>query len=426
MPPAAALWGARGVKPVYYINPARYRELFARLKAIGRDRAGAMQRVAWGEDELTARRWLAEFLAGEGLTVTVDGAGNVWGEWVTAPGRPYLVMGSHLDTVPGGGAYDGALGVVGAVEALLSVRERQPACRYNLAVVGWADEEGVRFGGGLYGSRAVAGEWTYRELVALKSADGQAFVETVKPLGVTPESVLSAARRDIALYFELHVEQGPVLAQAGIPVGVVTRVVGRRQGALEIAGVTNHAGTTPMADRQDALVSAADAILALRRVAAEREAVGTVGEIQVSPGVSNVIPGHARITFDIRAPFDEVVSGVYDAWQAELSHRGIPLEPGPLYREPSVAMDPVLQGVIKARVTEMGRPVRELPSWAVHDAMVMARHVPTAMIFVPSAQGISHARDEFTPEERCIDGVEALYRTVWTAATDNPEPLAPL
>lgn len=393
------------------VDAARFWDVFTHLRQIGLTDQG-LKRVAWTDSEWEAKEWLKHYLQQSGFNAYIDGAGNVLGVWEPHPGRPFVMLGSHVDTVPEGGAYDGALGVVGAIEALTVIREHPEKSRYNVAVALFTDEEGVKLGDGLFGSQALIGQWSVKALERLETSDGHGVNDLAKPYGRSVTSILDAIWPfPLIAYLELHVEQGPVLDKLGVPIGVVSTIVGRRQGRVSVKGKTNHAGTTPMADRQDALVAASRSIVALQELASEYHMVGTVGSIRVQPDVANIIPGRAEFTYDIRGVDDDRLTQIENEWISRSPNQGL-FTVGYQFRHPPVSMDRRLQELILKSAQDLGLPAIILPSWAVHDALVMAAVAPTAMIFVPSRRGISHARDEFTPEERCLDGVKVLTRVL--------------
>ena len=403
------------------INAQRFYDLFSQLRHIGSSDRG-INRVAWTEQEWSAKDWAQNYLASAGFNSYIDGAGNVIGLWEPHPGAPFVLMGSHLDTVPDGGAYDGALGVIGAIEAVLSLRESHIAIGYNVGIVCFADEEGVTLGDGLLGSRALIAQHTTASLKSLHTPYDHDLSDVVKPFGRSIDSILGAKfAYPIAAYLELHVEQGPVLDKAGIPIGIVSTIAGRRQGRVSIRGQANHAGTTPMGDRHDALVQASRAIIALQEYASRHHVVGTVGSIRVEPDAPNVIPGHAHFTYDIRGINDDTVSKVEQQWLLAAKTSGCELNISHPYTHSAVPTDESLRHSIQMAAEWLDLPALHMPSMAVHDAMVMASVTPTAMIFVPSRRGISHARGEFTSQAHCLNGVEVLARTLYSVIQGPPQ-----
>jgi hydantoinase/carbamoylase family amidase len=354
-------------------------------------------RPALSPEEQLAHDLAAAWMRGAGLEVSTDPAGNLYGRLRgTRPELPEVWTGSHLDSVPRGGRFDGALGVVAGLEAL----ERLGQQERTLAVVVFRDEEGWRFGRGCFGSRALAGQLEAGELET-EDADGVALRDALGApcpeggwLDVPPRA-----------FVEVHVEQGPVLAARDAPVGVVTKIVGLARVEVVFEGAAGHAGTTPMAGRVDALVAAARYVVRVRDAAASRDAVATVGRLTVEPNAANVIPERVTLIVDARAPEEETLSALL----AEIDAGGALLRrttPAAMGDEPSAAL--------RAAVEELGLPVEELHSGAGHDAGVLAgAGVPSAMLFVRSrAGGVSHSPDEHSDDADVELAVDALERAL--------------
>lgn len=335
-----------------------------------------------------------------GMMVSVDAAGNLRGLYPAAPAMaatPRLLIGSHLDTVPDAGAFDGVLGVVLAL-ALIEAREGMPL-PFAIEVVGFSEEEGVRFGIPFIGSRALAGTL---DAAVLDRADaaGVRVREAIAGYGLDP-SLLPAAQVSGATlgYLEFHIEQGPLLEHLDLPVAVVDRVVGQRRSTIAFAGAANHAGTTPMALRRDAVAGAAEWIVAVERIAlATRDLVATVGRIDAEPGAGNVIAGMCRLTLDVRAADDgrrdQAVSQMLTEAREIGQRRGLTVSWDCLLDQPAVAMDSALTARLARAALAAGAPVHHMSSGAGHDAMVMAARMPAAMLFLRSPGGVSHHPDE--------------------------------
>lgn len=388
----------------------------AELAAIGGNPQGGVTRVAWSSELFDAYEWVARHMRALGLTVHIDAAGNLIGVWNVGRGAP-LVVGSHLDTVPVGGALDGALGVVAAVHAVRRLQKRGISARRPLWIVAFMDEEGTRFDTALFGSQAFTGQYM-SGVVDRIDEDGISLKEAMRLAGHDHRRIHSARRIDeVYAYLELHIEQGPVLANEDVQIGAVTSIVGLRRYRVILRGRANHAGTTPMRYRRDALIGAARVALELREFARAGETLtSNVGEITVDPGGANVVPGRAEFTIDIRAT---TVAAVRDA--ERFVHRIVhsvaadelleaELEPT-LALDP-VALDPTLVAAVERAASAEGASCRRLASGAGHDAMLMSRHVPTAMIFVPSADGISHSPDEYTRPGELELGMRVLSSCV--------------
>ncbi len=337
-----------------------------------------------------------------GMDVQVDAVGNLRGVWKppNAAGRR-LVLGSHVDTVPDAGAYDGVLGVMLALECIgLAAEIGFPN---PIEVIAFSDEEGVRFVPFL-GSRVVAGRFD-PALLALKDTGGVSIEQAIRAFGLDP-ALIGEARisDDAAAYVELHIEQGPVLEAEGLSVAVVSSIVGQTRLSLEFAGQANHAGTTPMRLRHDALAAAAEWIVAVEALATQTEdLVATVGQIAIEPNASNVIPGRARVSLDVRHPRNPELNAVVEKLAARArdiaARRGLAVEFTRQVDNPGVPMDERITAYLAAAVESAGFPLRIMPSGAGHDAMVMATRLPAAMLFLRSPGGISHHPAETVLEE---------------------------
>jgi allantoate deiminase len=379
--------------------------------AIGADEQGGVSRFAWTPELARANEWLMERLAELGLEVELDAAGNVLGRWQAGKEKAVL-LGSHLDTVPCGGCYDGALGVVAAIDVVRRLRADGVEPARPLWVASFNDEEGARFQTGMLGSRAFCGDcdlddWGRRGVPEAMADAGFDFAR------------LGDARRvdEVGAYLELHIEQGPVLERAGVDLGVVTAVTGVLGFRARFLGEANHAGTTPMEHRRDALAGAARAVLALRDEARSRDDMtANVGVISAEPGGFNVVPGAAELTIDVRSPaeggFARLEPFVRETLERIAVAEELGLELRQTHRKEPVALDPELQDRLERAAREEGASTLRLPSGAGHDAMVLAHHVPAAMLFVPSRGGLSHTPDEFSTPEQCELGARVLAQTV--------------
>ena len=377
---------------------------------IGADEGG-VSRFAWTPELARANEWLVARLEELGLATEIDPAGNVLGRWDEGEGTAVLV-GSHLDTVPRGGRFDGALGVAAALEVVRTLRREEARLRRPLWVVSFNDEEGSRFQTGMLGSRAFVGDvdlegWRRRGVADAMAGAGFDFGR------------LTEARRveEVGAYLELHIEQGPVLEQEGIDLGIVTGIAGLLGLRVRLTGEANHAGTTPMSARRDALAGAARIVLALREEARSRGDMTTnVGILSVAPGGFNVIPGTAEFTIDARAgdagAFARAERFVRETLERVASEEQLELDVAETHRKAPTPLDHELQELLAAAAAEEGASTRRMPSGAGHDAMVLAKHVPAGMLFVPSHAGVSHSPDEYTPSEQCELGARVLTRTV--------------
>ena len=382
------------------------------LARIGASPDGGVTRPAWTPELFAAYDWVGDRMRSLGLEVEVDAAGNLIGRWEVGRGAP-IVVGSHLDTVPSGGRLDGALGVVGGVHAVAQLQRQGFTPARPLWVVAFMDEEGTRFGAALFGSRAFAGE-DVTPLASRVDAAGITLAEAMRERGFDIARTGEAARiRDVHAYLELHIEQGPVLEAEGKQIGIVTSIVGQRRYRIRLQGQANHAGTTPMAFRRDAFAGAARIALELRDFArARRDVTVTVGTVSITPGAVNVVPGAAEFAIDARAPtrqgvaeLERQVAGVTARVARE---EGLELELEPTFSLEPLELDSELVGAVELAAAAEGAASRRLPSGAGHDAMVIGRHVPAAMIFVPSAGGISHSPAEYTASDELELGVRVL------------------
>jgi allantoate deiminase len=338
-----------------------------------------------------------------GMAVRTDAVGNLRGLWKPADRvRPRLIIGSHIDTVPDAGAYDGVLGVILALEWVrLAQKIAFPTA---IEIIAFSEEEGVRFGVPFIGSRAVAGRFD-SSLLALKDAEGVSLEEAIRAFGLDPARIPAAAvNPEGTAFIEIHIEQGPVLENEGRSLAVVTGIVGQSRLSLEFIGHANHAGTTPMHLRRDALAGAAEWIAVVEPLARRTDGlVATVGKIALEPNASNVIPGKARLSLDVRHARDSernsVVEELVSRAHAIAERRSLTLECTRLMNEPAVSMDERLTAYLAAAVESADYPLKEMPSGAGHDAMVMATRMPAAMLFLRSPGGISHHPDENVLEE---------------------------
>jgi N-carbamoyl-L-amino-acid hydrolase len=390
----------------------------AALGAIGALDDGGMRRLALTDEEERAKRYVAEGLRALGARVERDEADNLWAEIGEA--GPALAIGSHLDTVPSGGRYDGALGVAAALEAVRLVLESGRPLRRRLRVAAFTDEEGARFGTGLFGSTAVAGDADPEQLAAVRDRAGVSLIDALRAHGRRLEDLARARDRldGVAAYLELHIEQGPRLERMGRDVGLVTTITGIRQVEYTFRGEANHAGTTALPDRRDALVPAAETVLAVRR-AAERtggRAVATVGYLAAAPGAANVVPGEAVLSAEVRSPEGEVMAEVHEAIaaaaQGEARRRGVDVVWAVRHHVAPATMDAAWRERLRAQARAVGEEPVDLVSWAGHDAGALARRLPVAMVFVPSRRGVSHAPGEYTPPERYRAGLTVFARAV--------------
>jgi allantoate deiminase len=346
---------------------------------------------------------IARWMEPLGVHVRIDGAGNFRGIYPgLQPNAPRFLIGSHLDTVPNAGAYDGVLGVVLAIALLEELRGRK--LRFAIEVLGFSEEEGVRFGTPFIGSRALVGKLD-EELLRVCDARGISVRKAIEEYGLKPETVSQAElEKDTLGYLEFHIEQGPVLESLNLPVGVVNAIAGQSRLELTFLGRANHAGTTPMHLRSDAIAGAAEWIVAVERAAQSVPGlVATVGKIEAKPGAVNVIAAEARLTLDVRHSSDEIrlraVQDLIGHAREIAARRGLSVRENALLNQPSIAMDPLLIGEIEKAIVKTGCQPHRMVSGAGHDAMILAEKVPSAMIFLRTPGGISHDLAESVARE---------------------------
>jgi hydantoinase/carbamoylase family amidase len=354
---------------------------------------------------------VATWMQDAGLTVRRDAVGNVIGR---RGAGPPLVLGSHIDTVPDAGRYDGPLGVLAA----LAVVERVAAHGLGsaLEVVAFADEEGTRFGTTYLGSTAYTGSFDVASL-DLVDASGVTIRDAIRTVGGDPDLAVTAPVPELAGYVEVHIEQGPVLEREGLPVGVVSAIAGQTRVGITLTGEAGHAGTLPMDARRDALAAASEVVLAVERLGrATAGLVATVGALSLAPNVGNVVPGETRMLLDVRHAHDRVRRRAADEIRGETERlaavRGVDAEWTMRYDTPAVELDPGLRARLAEAVRDQRLPVRELVSGAGHDAVVLSRICPSAMLFVRCAGGISHDPRESVSEGDVAVALDVLERVV--------------
>jgi N-carbamoyl-L-amino-acid hydrolase len=382
------------------------------------------QRVAWGPVWREARAWFGTKVAELGLSIRTDSAGN---NWVRLPGTSpvTVIAGSHLDSVPNGGWLDGALGLMAALEALRVHAAKTPPV--SLAIVDWADEEGARFGRSLLGSSAAAGDLRIDEVRELTDRHGMRLVDALAENGVGLDRMLEAARELEAVrpraYLELHIEQGPVLESLNRPTGVVLGTFGVERHRLRFVGQAAHSGSTPIPMRRDAFLAAAQTALACRDIATRHArsgpgggAVCTVGVVNVEPGIVTAVPGMCEVALDQRA----LDAGVLEAMLRDAKRASedaaranrVDVEWRRVWRIEPRAFDPTLVGLCEEAVREETGDAPRLPSGPLHDASEMAPRMPTVMMFACSSNGLSHCKEEDTPEPYLEQSIRAYLRLV--------------
>ncbi len=405
---------ARAAPPTE-VDGARLNETMAAMKTFGGTPDGGSVRVAYSEENRQALEYLAELMTAAGLETHIDVAGNLIGrrdgrEQGLAP----IVAGSHVDTVPNGGHYDGIVGVMAAVEVARTLHDAGHTLRHPLQIVVWSNEEG-----GKTGSRSINGSVEPREL-GLPSLGDRTLGDGMRFLGGDPERLDENAREPgaIAGYVELHVEQGAILDREGVDIGVVDGIVGIKRWNVTVEGFANHAGTTPMDQRRDAMYAAARLITAIRDIvtAEPGRQVGTVGRLEALPGAPNVIPGTAVFSLEIRDLDMDKIDLLYARIVERANGLGeetdttVRLEQ--FYESPAALTDGRIAAIVEASADALGLSSMHMPSGAGHDAQSLAPIGPIGMIFVPSKDGISHAPAEFTSEADITNGTNVLLQTI--------------
>jgi N-carbamoyl-L-amino-acid hydrolase len=399
------------------VNRNRLEESMDALGRVGGTVNGGLNRVALTDDDRRGRDLLVGWMREAGLTVTVDQMGNILGLRAGTDNLPPVVMGSHADSVPTGGRYDGQLGVLCALEAIRTLNDRRAATRHPVAMAIFTNEEGARFQPAMIGSGVMAGKIPLEDAYNARDRDGVRLgdeLERIGYLGAEP-----CIPRPLRAYLELHIEQGPILEEQHLSVGVVEGIVAISWSRLTLTGVQDHAGPTPMRIRHDALVAAAEIVRGVREIPRKigGDMVSTVGRLDVTPNIPNAIPGRVTMSVDLRAPDEHHVTRalgfldrlVKDAARAE----GVTFELEHYWRVPRTHFDLEVVDTIEAAAKGLGYGYRRILSGAGHDAQYMAAICPTGMIFVPSRNGRSHCEEEFTP----MDDIEKGANTLLTAAS---------
>ncbi len=408
--------------PRYSINNSRINRTLQELGQLG-DSPEGMDRVAYSSEDIAGRDYTIKLMREAGLETRIDTAGNMIGRRAGSDDSlPAIALGSHTDTVPKGGKYDGALGVMGAIEVIRTLEDQGHRTRHPLEVINFTNEEGTRFHRWLVGSRSMSGLLEQEDLDAVDD-DGLPFGPCLADIGGDISRIGEAARSpgELAAYFELHIEQGPYLHRSGTPIGVVTGITGRAVFEVEIEGKANHAGTTPMSTRRDALVSASKLVLAIQKMAADQEIcrVSTVGSIKAVPNAVNVIPGSASIGLEFRDTDMEALAAAEQELRriTDRASTDDVVDIG-VHRHrftTSVPITPEMQSLVAEAAENCGFEWESLPSGAGHDAQAVANIAPVAMVFVPSVDGISHSREEYSTPQDCANGAQVLLELLLLA-----------
>ncbi|MGN7807027.1 Zn-dependent hydrolase [Ensifer sp. 22521] len=382
-----------------------WNDLVATARFGGTDKGG-VTRLTLTEEDREVRDWFVAACRALGCTVEIDGIGNIF---ATYPGEdmslPAIAVGSHLDTQPQGGRFDGILGVLAGVEVLRTLKETTTRLRHPLTVVNWTNEEGSRFSPAMMGSGVFAGA------LSLDAAHAVTVGAALDAIGYRGEARVEPAA--FAAYVELHIEQGPLLEASATEIGVVTGIQGLRWFDITVTGTEAHAGSTPMAQRDDALVAAAEIVLAVSNIARENPpGVGTVGFVDVGPNSRNVVPGTVRLQIDMRHPSEAGLDRMQAALEDTVRSVGASAELTRIWSKAPVVFDPSIVDAVRNSAEALGYSATDVVSGAGHDAAHIATIMPTAMIFVPSKNGLSHNEAEYTAPEECARGAEVLFQTI--------------
>ena len=398
------------------VNADRIQQHITELSKFGTNPEGGVSRVAFSDADIAGRDYVKKLMQEAGLVVRVDTAGNIIGRREGSNAKlPPILIGSHTDSVPGGGNYDGDVGSLGAIEVAQTLKERGVRLKHPLEVVVFADEEG-----GTVGSFAMIGQLQPAAL-DLMTHSGKTIRDGIRAIGGDPDRLTEAVRKpgDLKAYVELHIEQGAILDESDIDIGVVEGIVGIRWWDVTIQGVPNHAGTTPMNRRRDAMLSAAEFALAVNRVATSMPGrqVATVGRIRAEPGAPNVIPGKVVLSLEIRDLAADKMATVYDAVRAEADKIAQARQTPFTFTQLKVSSEPAptdqrLQRIIAKAASALNLTSKVMPSGAGHDAQEISHIAPTGMIFVPSVGGVSHSPKEFTSQQDMANGANVLLQTV--------------
>jgi beta-ureidopropionase / N-carbamoyl-L-amino-acid hydrolase len=394
------------------IDRKRLEQTMEELGQIGATDRGGLTRLALSDEDRRGRDLLVRWMRAAGLRVTVDQMGNIFGERSGEPGRPSVMMGSHADSVPTGGKYDGQLGVLCALEAIRTLNDHRVRTRHPVTLVVFTNEEGARFQPAMIASGVMAGKIALEDAYNARDKDGVRLVDELERIGYLGAE--PCVPRPLRAYLELHIEQGPTLEEEHRSVGVVEGIVAISWSRLTTHGVQDHAGPTPMRIRHDALVAAADVIAGVRRIATEigGDLVTTVGNLTVMPNIVNAIPGTVTLSVDMRDPHDATLDRavpMLDRVVREACEReGVRWELDHYWRVPRTPFDPEVVAAVERAARATGAGYRRILSGAGHDAQYMAAICPAGMVFVPSRDGRSHCEEEFTPMDDIEHGANTL------------------
>jgi N-carbamoyl-L-amino-acid hydrolase len=389
------------------------------LAEIGATLDGGSHRLALTDEDAAGQSLFSSWAAEAGCELGRDSVGNLFAVRAGAdPGRPAVAIGSHLDTQPNAGRFDGPVGVLAGLEVVRTLNDSGVTTRAPLVVVSWANEEGARFPTSLTGSSVFAGLLADERAKALEAVDGPTFGAELERLGLVGTGGLSPAA--IGFYLELHIEQNTMLERRQIDIGIVERGQGIRALAVALTGVASHAGTTPMDDRRDALLAAARVVEQANRVGHEMDALVTVGRFVVRPNSRAVIPGEVELVIDIRSPDSSRIDEVEEAMKSMVAKiaqsSGIGADTRRALDIPAVTFDPATRQCVRRSCEQLGLSSIPLISGAAHDAMSLAQIVPTALVFIPCRDGVSHQPDEYAEPDQICAGCDVILHTALALA----------
>jgi beta-ureidopropionase / N-carbamoyl-L-amino-acid hydrolase len=392
------------------VSQAEFSRLWSQVEPIGRSASGGYRRFAWTATDLALREWFAAACSERGLDVTADRVGNQWAWWGNPDDAgPGVAIGSHLDSVPDGGAFDGPLGVVSSLLVVDMLRRSGITPTRPLAVVNFSDEEGARFGVACGGSRLLTGALAAERALALRDGDGTSLAEALRAVGRDPSTLAADAEalRRLGCFVELHVEQGRGLVHLGRPVAVGTAIWGHGRWRFELPGEANHAGTTPLADRRDPTLAHATLVLRARELAERHGVVATCGKVRIDPNGVNAIPALVTGWLDARGDDDTAVKAMVAAFAQDVAAAG-----GTFTEESWTDRTP-FDADLATRLSEALEGAPYLPTGAGHDAGILASAgVPTAMLFVRNPSGVSHSPAEYAEPGDCLAGVREFARVL--------------
>ena len=405
------------------INRERLQSDIETLAEIGRQEDYGIYRMAFSDGDMQGRNWFKDRIKEAGLEFHQDGAANLYARYNWDDQRPSVMMGSHLDTVPGAGHLDGALGVIVALECLRCIKEEQLETRYPLEAIAFSDEEG-RFGG-MFGSQAIAGKLTPEKIFNAVDLDGIKLTDAMQAVGLNAMDALHARRNPDSLhaFLELHIEQGPLLDKMSISVGNVDAIAGLFKWEVSLIGTPNHAGTTPMDMRKDAFMGLSEFASQVQRILDENgssRSVATIGRVSISPGAANVIPGNVEFSLEARDTNPDVLNDIAQAFRKSLSaiarKRDLMFEYKVLSEIEPVKSDTGIVETIENICKSLKIPFLQMASGAAHDTQIMATITRAGMVFVPSKDGRSHSIAEWTDMDDIEKGANVALNTLYRIA----------